>query len=179
MEITPISSPRLETAVAVFSGQFESCPHKKTKLVSRTFSNGSVHYCNQCQICGTSVSKVKKRDLPRGRLGVWNDSIRLAWRDVLNRLYEMRREVKDKQFWGWNREYLQSPAWKAISKKVLDRANGLCEGCGERTACEVHHVTYKHVGNEFLFELKAVCGPCHDRLHREPEKPWLNWRPRR
>jgi hypothetical protein len=40
----------------------------------------------------------------------------------------------------------------------------------------VHHLTYAHVFNEFLFELMAVCDECHDRLHREdvPEADLVN-----
>jgi 5-methylcytosine-specific restriction endonuclease McrA len=48
---------------------------------------------------------------------------------------------------------------------VLQRANGHCEGCGQRKAVQVHHLTYEHVGQEFLWELRAVCSECHDRLH--------------
>ena len=61
--------------------------------------------------------------------------------------------------------YLLSPAWRNKRFRVLERAGGVCEGCGERRATEVHHVTYRHVGNEFLWELRAVCGECHSRIH--------------
>jgi hypothetical protein len=29
----------------------------------------------------------------------------------------------------------------------------------------VHHVTYKNMGNEFLWELRAICAVCHERVH--------------
>jgi hypothetical protein len=32
---------------------------------------------------------------------------------------------------------------------------------------EVHHLTYKNVFTEFLFELVAVCQDCHSRLHAD------------
>jgi hypothetical protein len=32
-------------------------------------------------------------------------------------------------------------------------------------AREVHHRTYQHVGEEFLYELLALCHGCHDRGH--------------
>jgi hypothetical protein len=28
-----------------------------------------------------------------------------------------------------------------------------------------HHLAYKHVGHEFLFELAALCLECHARVH--------------
>jgi 5-methylcytosine-specific restriction endonuclease McrA len=42
----------------------------------------------------------------------------------------------------------------------------MCEGCGDEKAQEVHHKTYKNVGDEFLFELVALCNTCHDRYHK-------------
>lgn len=48
---------------------------------------------------------------------------------------------------------------------MLTRDNYLCQGCRVRRATQVHHLTYDHVGNEFLFELVAICETCHTRLH--------------
>jgi 5-methylcytosine-specific restriction endonuclease McrA len=62
-------------------------------------------------------------------------------------------------------EYLQSTAWKEKRRLIMQRCRGYCEGCGSAPATQVHHLTYKHVGNELLFELVAVCDPCHDRIH--------------
>lgn len=65
----------------------------------------------------------------------------------------------------WYAAYLRSAAWSAIRAKVIRRAKGLCEGCGEARASDVHHLTYAHVGAEFLFELVALCRACHVRWH--------------
>ena len=35
----------------------------------------------------------------------------------------------------------------------------------EQTQC--HHLTYENVGEEFLFELVALCSDCHERLHQK------------
>ena len=43
---------------------------------------------------------------------------------------------------------------------------GVCEACGEVRATEVHHLTYKHIGSEFLWELVAICRACHERYHK-------------
>ena len=64
--------------------------------------------------------------------------------------------------------YLQSPKWLALRNRVIARAENQCEGCGRWPAVDVHHLTYAHVGQEFLWELRAVCRDCHDRLH--PDK---------
>ena len=52
----------------------------------------------------------------------------------------------------------------------MERAQGLCEGCRRRPATEVHHLTYEHVGDELLWELKAVCDHCHRRCHPESQE---------
>lgn len=66
-------------------------------------------------------------------------------------------------------EYLASTQWAKRRRAIFARANGKCEGCGEGGAEEVHHLTYEHVGAEFLFELVAVCRKCHERLHADDE----------
>jgi hypothetical protein len=65
----------------------------------------------------------------------------------------------------WYTEYLQTDAWKERRRLVLQRTGGLCEGCRQEPASEVHHLSYNHVGNEFLWELVAICRWCHARYH--------------
>jgi 5-methylcytosine-specific restriction endonuclease McrA len=71
-------------------------------------------------------------------------------------------------------DYLRSPAWKDKRAKVLKRANGLCEGCGEKTAAQVHHLRYPQacwpgspewLAQEKLFDLRAICRDCHQDVH--------------
>lgn len=76
-------------------------------------------------------------------------------------------------------DYLRSREWAERREKVMQRARGLCEGCRVRPATEVHHLTYEHVTREFLFELVAICGDCHARLHDAPGRPTApHWTPR-
>lgn len=64
-------------------------------------------------------------------------------------------------------EYLNSAEWRIRRDSVMDRCDGLCEGCRQANAEDVHHLTYKHVGREFLFELVGLCRTCHTRWHEE------------
>ncbi len=64
--------------------------------------------------------------------------------------------------------YLASDAWQRRRDLVLQRADFVCEGCRELGADEVHHLTYDHVGAEFLFDLVALCRDCHRRWHGIP-----------
>lgn len=63
--------------------------------------------------------------------------------------------------------YLLTPEWKSKRARVLKRASGICEGCGINRATEVHHLNYKHIFKEFLFDLVAVCDDCHERIHEK------------
>jgi hypothetical protein len=81
------------------------------------------------------------------------------------RLFHEQREAQSEEWRAWYQEYLGTTAWRDRRSLVLRRANGTCEGCGEARATEVHHLTYAHVGNEFLWELVAVCRDCHERFH--------------
>jgi hypothetical protein len=71
----------------------------------------------------------------------------------------------DPEWWSWYDAYLDSPEWAAKRTRVMERAGRMCEGCGCYPAVQVHHLTYAHAGNEFLFELVAICLSCHAALH--------------
>lgn len=66
------------------------------------------------------------------------------------------------------RAYLRSHEWALKRAKVMRRAGHRCEGCGDHPATDVHHLSYEHVTQEFLFELVALCTGCHERIHQQP-----------
>jgi hypothetical protein len=78
---------------------------------------------------------------------------------------EREWQQKNEQWWDWYNEYLQSPEWWKLHTLVMERDGHLCQGCRKRPATQAHHLSYKHVGKEFLFELIAVCDECHNRFH--------------
>lgn len=78
-----------------------------------------------------------------------------------NSQYQAQKIAEERNWWKWYNSYLQSPEWQQKRRAVLDRAKGRCEACGIRSATQVHHTTYAHVGNEPLFELRAICKECH------------------
>lgn len=57
--------------------------------------------------------------------------------------------------------YLASDRWRRKRELVLSRDDHLCQSCYQARAEEVHHLTYKHVGLEPLFDLTSVCPSCH------------------
>jgi 5-methylcytosine-specific restriction endonuclease McrA len=70
--------------------------------------------------------------------------------------------------------YLTTPEWRFKRQRVLERAHGVCEGCGDRKAVEVHHLRYPQgclagsaewQAREKLFDLAAICDQCHRDIH--------------
>jgi hypothetical protein len=78
------------------------------------------------------------------------------------------RERDNAEWWRQYNEYLLTPAWRARRARVLHRAGNMCEGCGERPATQVHHLTYERFRHEMLFDLVAICNPCHAAIHSGP-----------
>jgi hypothetical protein len=64
-----------------------------------------------------------------------------------------------------NDPYYSSEKWARLRALVIRRAGGRCEGCGEAEATQAHHLHYRTFGNEFLWDLRAVCRDCHERVH--------------
>lgn len=62
--------------------------------------------------------------------------------------------------------YLFSDEWRAKRFKVLERDEHTCQACLNAEANQVHHITYKHLMNEPLFELVSVCEACHQKITR-------------
>lgn len=62
------------------------------------------------------------------------------------------------------KRYLASREWALLKRQVRERSAGRCERCRNADMDEVHHLTYQHVGHERLYELQAVCRPCHEFL---------------
>jgi len=67
--------------------------------------------------------------------------------------------------------YRNGPVWKAQRKRILDRAGGLCVGCGAK-ATQVHHRDYRPrvIAGEDDVPLVALCRSCHQHLHERDSR---------
>ncbi len=160
-----------------------ACDHGDTAVRIRTRSNRVEVYVLQCLTCGAELRALGKQSkdvlqLPERipfdeDLGKhWQDDVmaaQVAFYGEQQRAARALQEARQGEWWDTYTAYLLTPEWRARRQLVLDRANGWCEGCAARPAVQVHHLNYKHVGHEFLFELVAVCMPCHERLHAREE----------
>lgn len=156
------------------------CCHERTELRRRVNRAQAELYVDQCLTCGTQVRALRKAALSTSALAgarPFDDEIAKRWdasrRAMLGdreRAWESRKAENDRAWWAWYSAYLLTPKWRARRELVMQRARGICEGCGFMAATQVHHRTYDHVGDEFLFELVAICDACHGRLHAEAER---------
>jgi len=62
------------------------------------------------------------------------------------------------------RNHISSERWREIRLEKLKSVDYRCERCGDM-AVQVHHKTYKSLGDESLDELEALCKDCHDEKH--------------
>lgn len=152
------------------------CTHEHTERVERVLANGAVTHYTQCQHCGWGKAIKKDNTTPALK---WDDSSQevrnLMWtvrskvypdsHTVGSEEYTQQRNQKEVEFWDKWREHLASDKWKDLRQRVIKRSGGLCEGCLINKVEQVHHKTYKHLGNEFCFELIGLCADCHKRFH--------------
>jgi hypothetical protein len=63
-------------------GQTGECSHPKDSIVTRTFSNNSLHWVRQCQVCGDALGPwIKQGPLAPREMPKWNEELQRQWRD--------------------------------------------------------------------------------------------------
>lgn len=154
---------------------YKRCEHPHVELRYKEQSDGKRQYREQCTTCGGTVRHVKKASIRPDRFAAIppvDDELQSAWwrsrSDEFTRRVEAQRQEEQDRWWRWYNTYLKSPEWQQRRYLVLQRANGVCEGCEDAPATQVHHLNYRHVGDELLFDLVAICTACHQKAH--PDK---------
>jgi hypothetical protein len=65
-------------------------------------------------------------------------------------------------------DYLRTPHWRAVRRRMLERSGGFCQRCQRRfrlAALDVHHRDYRHIGAERERDLEVLCRECHQLEH--------------
>lgn len=159
----------------------QECEHKieRQELRRGTNKGGAPVVRKQCLDCGARIGDPIKRPNNVHELPEFDDAMHEAYRaerktekEKIDQKYidiQLRRwkgNEKGGYYYNQAREaYIISAKWKKRRRLVIERAKGLCEGCRETDATEVHHLSDENLGNEFLFELVALCSDCHSRVH--------------
>jgi hypothetical protein len=150
------------------------CDHVETEVRLWTNKNGSPAVVAQCLRCGTRRGNPIKVDdrstIPPADATLepmFHDEVKRRKQEIEVKYIDMGRKADDNYLAEYD-AYLKTDAWRRRRDLVLKRCGGVCEGCGEAPATEVHHASYEHVFEEFLFELLGLCHACHVRLHAAP-----------
>jgi hypothetical protein len=176
--------------------QCQGNPRKEVRV--KTFSDGRPQYCYQCLDCGLRVGTWLGKSHPdvlalaervpfdeeaedayhERRRQFWEQKrlerqaeyeAQIAAREEAARQRQEQYTSANAEWWAHYNAYLLTPTWRAKRALVMARAGNMCEGCRQRYATQVHHLTYAHVFEEFLWELVAVCDACHSRVHSNRE----------
>ena len=70
-------------------------------------------------------------------------------------------------------QYYASPLWQARKKAYFVRHPYRCRNCnapGWKRVLQLHHKTYRNLGNEPDEDLELQCVKCHHRFHRKLTK---------
>ena len=151
--------------------EFE-CSHPVTFVAYRVKANGAINYFLQCKKCWDNVQHLRGADLTaeqKRKAVLFDDNKRhLRFQERTARFNELRDRAwqsKKKDLDAERNAYMQTPQWQRIRQKVMKRCGGICEGCGDRPATQVHHLTYERLGREMLFDLVGLCRSCHESIH--------------
>jgi 5-methylcytosine-specific restriction endonuclease McrA len=129
----------------------------------------------QCETCGRGIGGALPTALHpyAAEYPAWDENLQtahqaksqgalserqLAWRAQ----QASDRAAKSADYAAW---LANSVSWQGLRAKVMRRANLLCEACLAAPAIDVHHLTYDFGKLPPAWELRAVCRPCHNRLH--------------
>jgi len=147
------------------------CLHPHKELRVKTNAAGKPMYVEQCVRCGgTDGGRWVSPRLIHDPSSVpqFDEDLAVRFRAeerAASQEVEEQFASNGAEWWKAYNAYLETAHWREIRRAVIERAGGRCEGCGRRAATQAHHLTYVHVGNEFLWELRAVCDHCHTRAH--------------
>lgn len=154
----------------------ECCNNPDQIFVKHQIRGGTFQLKKQCQNCGLMPSNAFKQEgkdintYPLSDVRLRDEVLLFRRSERLDKEIEVKRiehsgferniDYLASKYKGYP-EYLRSDDWKIKRKLVLKRDKNICQSCLAAKASEVHHVTYKHIFNEPLFDLVSVCTPCH------------------
>lgn len=147
----------------------EKCSSSEMEFVKYVFRNGTTNIRQQCNSCG-------KLHLDNFKHSYFNlKELRFKDDDKLNehKEYRLKSYLKNNEIYenksnilseGYKETYLRSPEWRYKRDLIIKRDKNKCRCCDEK-ARDVHHITYKRLGNEWSQDLISVCRSCHEKIH--------------
>lgn len=147
------------------------CPHLVYELRYRVIADGRPNYVRQCVACGHTSQAVKTQVALAENPRPPPYDHYIAPRRAAAKSLEYARAYLDLKpaLRAEYQTYLASPEWAEKRTQALVRTGGKCSIC-PRKATEVHHLSYRNIGNEAPDDLMAVCRECHCAIHGSPNE---------
>jgi hypothetical protein len=154
------------------------CDHKAKKPRLKAYPKGGVRALFQCLDCGQKASNFIQ---VAGVTEHWDTELeermradyeraRNQWEQKRISAYDSAAGSSSREWWAAYDRYLNTAVWAVKRELVFERCGGVCESCRQRSADQVHHLKYPDVfGLEPLWDLAAVCIPCHKIIHPHME----------
>lgn len=151
----------------------ECCRKPKDRIVVQHIDFNIYQIRVQCDICGgclnmkKPLSHEKYSHLTKGEFSTERFN---NWKTSKNSEQEYIFETsKNLKFlnsnYGRYTTHLQSFYWKKIRAQALSRDRNLCQSCKKSAAQDVHHLTYRNLGQEKVEDLLSLCRRCHEIMH--------------
>lgn len=154
--------------------QADACDHPTAAILGSVNAGNQLMYRWYCRSCGCVLSSNIKHEIAEAH-GVSRAHVdeaasrakryQLERQERLEKLIAEAAERAQPVNRKVHQDYFHGEHWQQLRKRILARAGDLCEGCLNASAEHVHHLTYRNFGNEFAWELRAVCADCHERVH--------------
>lgn len=71
-------------------------------------------------------------------------------------------------------EYMITKHWEKLRSKYFKRHSRICAKCGSRELVQLHHITYRRLGEEKPTDLIPLCKNCHHELHNKAHEEGVN-----
>jgi hypothetical protein len=152
-----------------------------TEFVARIGGDGLDHRCNDCWNearalrlkygIGRSEKCVAYLDDTRVSIPLRIHALRLTRRiELLDRQSHDdttgQASPPDEELWA---AYIASPGWRKLRHDVIKERGAKCERCGGTEELQLHHTSYRRLGNEAPEDLLLLCEICHHREHGASE----------
>lgn len=146
------------------------CQHARKEIRRWVISNGSEQAKEQCLDCGARIGQpVKLRpDYPKADVGLYEAGQALdaaQWAEDRLAMFPTMTRTPSPAGDGDYDDFLKSPAWRELRRRVMARDDFRCQYCLRADADEVHHKTYANGWLAPAFDLVSVCAECHRKLH--------------
>ena len=154
----------------------DCCHNPNVIQIHTQFCNDTIHKRNFCKNC-YKIFKAQKKVvgeklfyLDKNRSDIARElyyTYKSAFSKRKYQIFENARKLKQDNWYDKYEAYINSDTWKEKRKTILARDNYICQICKTNKAVQVHHLTYKRMGNEQDFDLVSVCLPCHELEHHK------------